>query len=348
MVPGARPRPALRPRIHHPERSTVRKVLAIFLPLLMLLTACGGADVGSHGKAAGQEGVFDSMEVRVKNAEEAPEVTFDSPLDITETAAKVVYEGDGDEVAEGQSVSFKFLALNSEDGSSVGDTYAQDATALPVNDQLKEQDPVLYDVLLGAKVGSQIAYAYPEAQQQLTEGQEEQPVTIMLINVLSSQNVVSPLSPEEAAERDSAGELRMSDDEVGKLEEEGRLPSVTFGEDGVPAVELPENVVDPEKLIVKVLEEGDGAEVNTSSTVNADYLGVGLADGETFDSSYERGEPSEFGLNQVISGWTYGLSGQKAGAKVLLVIPAELAYGDPASGGVSGPLAFVVDIKEVK
>ena len=337
-----------RTRVSSTERSTVRKVLAIVLPLLLLLTACGGNEAGTHGKAAGQEGVFDSLQVRVENAEEVPEVTFDSPLDITETAAKVVYEGDGDEVAEGQSVSFKFVALNSEDGSTVGDTYSQEATALPVNDQLKEQDPVLYEVLLGARVGSQIAYAYPEAQQQLTEGQDEQPVTIMLINVLSSQDVVATLDRDEAAKRDSDGELRMSSADVQALDDEGRLPTVTFGEDGVPAVEIPEDVVEPEKLIVKVLEEGDGAEVNTSSTVRADYLGVGLRDGETFDASYERGEPSEFGLNGVISGWTYGLSGQKAGAKVLLVIPSELAYGDPAQGGApSGPLAFVVEIKDV-
>nr|WP_231705065.1 FKBP-type peptidyl-prolyl cis-trans isomerase [Arthrobacter gengyunqii] len=140
----------------------------------------------------------------------------------------------------------------------------------------------------------------------------------------------------------------MSQDDVAALEADGKLPKVTFGEDGVPAVEIPEDAAEPEKLIVKVLEEGDGAVVEETGTVKANYLGVGLRDGETFDSSYEQGEAVEFPLDGVISGWTYGLAGQKAGSKVLLVIPTELAYGDPAQRGPSGPLVFVVDIEEVK
>ncbi|UOY94684.1 FKBP-type peptidyl-prolyl cis-trans isomerase [Arthrobacter gengyunqii] len=313
---------------------------------LLFLSACGGAE---EGKSAGQEGVFDSVKVKVEDQETAPEVEFDAPLDITESAAKIVHTGDGDEVADGQSITFKFVALSADDASVLGDTYAQTASTLPVNDMLKEQDPVLYEVLLGAKVGSQIAYAFPDAQAEASgEDAADQPTQVMVLNVLSAQDTVPVLEKDEAAARNADGTLLMSQDDVAALEADGKLPKVTFGEDGVPAVEIPEDAAEPEKLIVKVLEEGDGAVVEETGTVKANYLGVGLRDGETFDSSYEQGEAVEFPLDGVISGWTYGLAGQKAGSKVLLVIPTELAYGDPAQRGPSGPLVFVVDIEEVK
>ena len=345
---GARPRKA-RAHLSTTERSTVRKVLAVSLSSLLLISACsGGGDTGAAGKSAGQEGVFDSVKVNVEDQETAPEVEFDAPLDITESAAKIVYTGDGDTVAEGQSITFQFVALNAEDGSVLGDTYAQAASALPVNEQLKEQDPVLYEVLLGAKVGSHIAYAFPDAQAAATEGAEEQPTQVMVLSIQSAQDTVATLTPDEAAARNAEGDLLMSPDDVAALESDGKLPKVTFGEDGVPAVEIPDTMEEPDKLIVKVLEEGDGPVVEESSTVKVDYLGVSQRDGSTFDSSYERGEAAEFPLDGVITGWTYGLAGQKAGSTVLLALPTELAYGDPAGSGPAGPLVFVVKIQEVK
>ncbi len=347
-VPRARPG-LLRAHLSTTERSTVRKVLAVSLSSLLLISACSGGDTGAAGKSAGQPGVFDSVKVKVEDQETVPEVEFDAPLDITETAAKVVYTGDGDTVAEGQSITFQFVALNADDASVSGDTYSQAAATLPVNDQLKEQDPVLYEVLLGAKVGSHIAYAFPEAQAAAAEGEEEQSTQVMVLSVQSAQDTVEMLPQDEAAARNAEGNLLMSSDDVAKLESDGKLPEVTFGDDGVPSITVPENAEDPDKLVVKVLEEGDGAVAGETSTVKANYLGVSLRDGTTFDSSYEGGEALEFGLDGVISGWTYGLAGQKAGSKLLLVLPAELAYGDPAGGSApSGPLAFVVELEEVK
>ncbi|MCC9196690.1 FKBP-type peptidyl-prolyl cis-trans isomerase [Arthrobacter sp. zg-Y820] len=322
---------------------------------LLLISACsGGEATGAAGKSAGQAGVFDSVKVKVEDQDTVPEVEFDAPLEITESAAKIVYTGDGDTVAEGQSITFKFVALNAEDGSVLGDTYEDAASALPVNEQLKEQDPALYEVLLGAKVGSQVAYAFPDAQAAAqSEGAETeqaaQPTQVMVLSIQSTQDTVATLSPDEAASRKAEGNLLMSPEDVSALETDGKLPKVSFGEDGVPAVEIPENMEEPDKLIVKVLEEGEGAAVEETGTVKVDYLGVSQRDGSTFDSSYERGEPAEFPLDGVIPGWTHGLAGQKAGSKVLLVLPSELAYGDPApSGNPAGPLVFVVDIQEVK
>ena len=67
-----------------------------------------------------------------------------------------------------------------------------------------------------------------------------------------------------------------------------------------------------------------------------------MLDGKVFDSSYERGEPSEFVLNGVISGWTEGLQLMKVGSKYRFFIPSDLAYGAGGAGQDIGPNATLI------
>jgi len=100
-------------------------------------------------------------------------------------------------------------------------------------------------------------------------------------------------------------------------------------------------------LQYKVLSKGHGKQSPTKSdTVKVHYRGT-LIDGKQFDSSIERGTPAEFGVGQVIAGWTEGLQLMNVGDKFEFYIPAELGYGPSGAGGdIPGhsTLIFLVEL----
>lgn len=106
----------------------------------------------------------------------------------------------------------------------------------------------------------------------------------------------------------------------------------------------------PSGLQYKVLKEGNGKKPKATDTVLCHYEGF-LIDGTVFDSSVQRGEPVEFPLNQVITGWTEGLQLMQEGAKYRLFIPYRLGYGEGGAGASIPPysaLIFDVELIEVK
>jgi peptidylprolyl isomerase len=78
--------------------------------------------------------------------------------------------------------------------------------------------------------------------------------------------------------------------------------------------------------------------------VTVHYRGE-LLDGRVFDSSYDRGEPISFGLQQVIEGWTEGLQLMTVGDKYRLFIPAKLAYGNRAAGMIPPGSTLIFDVE---
>ena len=90
-----------------------------------------------------------------------------------------------------------------------------------------------------------------------------------------------------------------------------------------------------------VLQEGTGRQPKASDTVRCHYEGT-LIDGTVFDSSYRRGQPAEFGLRQVIAGWTEGVQLMSEGAKYRFYIPWQLAYGERGAGADIPPYAALI------
>jgi hypothetical protein len=101
---------------------------------------------------------------------------------------------------------------------------------------------------------------------------------------------------------------------------------------------------------MKVLQEGTGARPKATSQVTVHYKGT-LLDGKQFDSSYDRGQPATFALNQVIPGWTEGVQLMNVGSKYQFWIPSDLGYGPQGSPPTIPPnstLVFEVELLSFK
>ena len=94
-------------------------------------------------------------------------------------------------------------------------------------------------------------------------------------------------------------------------------------------------------LQYEVIEAGDGDSPSAEDIVEVHYRGT-LLDGTEFDSSYARNQTVDFGVTQVIAGWTEALQLMSTGAKWKLFIPSDLAYGPGGAGGVIGPNATLI------
>jgi FKBP-type peptidyl-prolyl cis-trans isomerase FkpA len=102
-------------------------------------------------------------------------------------------------------------------------------------------------------------------------------------------------------------------------------------------------------IIYLSLKDGSGAGPSATDKVKVNYRGS-LIDGKEFDSSYKRGEPTEFPLNGVIKCWTEGVQMMKTGGKARLVCPPDTAYGDKGTGLIppNATLVFEIELLEVK
>lgn len=118
---------------------------------------------------------------------------------------------------------------------------------------------------------------------------------------------------------------------------------------GQPTITVTPGAPAPTTLVSQDVYVGDGKEITAGGAGSFQYEGVLFSDGVQFDSSWERGEPIQLSLDQVIPGWQNGLVGMKEGGRRLLIIPPDQAYGQRALAGIppNSTLVFVVDLEQV-
>ncbi|MBL4652974.1 MAG: FKBP-type peptidyl-prolyl cis-trans isomerase [Flavobacteriales bacterium] len=97
----------------------------------------------------------------------------------------------------------------------------------------------------------------------------------------------------------------------------------------------------PSGLQYQIMVEGKGPKPLATSKVTTHYHGTTI-DGKVFDSSVERNQPAQFGVNQVIAGWTEALQLMSVGSKWTLFIPSNLAYGERGAGADIPPHAALI------
>lgn len=188
---------------------------------------------------------------------------------------------------------------------------------------------------MGYQLGSQFSQMDMEVDQKaLIEGLQDAVSGSDM--VLSEQQIRAALA--EVRKEQQAKAKKRADDNLAEgkafLEKNAKRDEVKVTDSG---------------LQYEVIEKGEGQSPDADDRVTVHYEGK-LLNGDVFDSSYDRGQPVTFPLNQVIPGWTEGLQLMKPGAKYKLYVPADLAYGasPQGPGGPNSTLVFTVELQEIK
>lgn len=306
------------------SRSKLATTAGILLTAALALTACGSDDGEGTDDAAGPVEDPD-VEISYDISEDTEEVEIDGEIELDQPAAWVINEGDGEPVEEGDLMQILTANVDPENQEVRAHDFEAGGTITPLDELLGSQFPQVHDVFSGVPLGSDVAFFMPANT--LHEGYPAQ------LDIMHVEGVV----PNHA-----------TGEEVDSDQLDDRLPEVSLDENQAPSIATPEGNP-PEELLVDVLKQGDGREVQADSNVTVQYRGVSWSNGEEFDSSWggeNTGQPISYGLNQVISGWQEGMTGHNVGSQLLMSIPPELAYGEAGTEGIepNETLVFVVDI----
>ncbi|MEV0970627.1 FKBP-type peptidyl-prolyl cis-trans isomerase [Microtetraspora glauca] len=308
-----------------------RTAVLAALPLIFA-AACGTAQKTDSGAApAGGSGIKVTGQ-----ADQKPTVTFPSGKPQLTSSSQKIIEGNGTPAKDGDVLTAKVTVYNwdGKDNKSPGSDYDQNKSEfVTVSPQLPK---ALHEALVGSKPGGRVLAVI--AKDNLTEDQlasaKQQGTDFATTSQVLVVDVVS------AAAKAAQGTATDPGVEGVKL--------VNPGGDKAPTLTTKTNAKPPKGLVVKTVIEGKGPKVTADQMVLAHYTGKIWGTDKQFDSSWERGEPTTFALNQVVKGWSQGLTGVPVGSRVLITIPPDLGYGKEgnAQGGIKGTdtLVFVVDV----
>ncbi|MDN5901384.1 MAG: FKBP-type peptidyl-prolyl cis-trans isomerase, partial [Brachybacterium sp.] len=274
--------------------------------------AGGASDGGGGGDPLAGVTVSDDL-----GAE--PTIEFTTPLEITAAAAEIVVPGDGETIAEGDTIIWRDLYVDASTGKTL-QSWWQGAPAGGVQVTAEGIGQAAFDVFTTMAVGSRFVMA---GWQQSADGQ-----AYSLLQVGDVDRVVSPLHAEGEPGSPS-----------------GTFPAVTLADNGAPALDAPPEGEAPTSTVREDLIVGAGDTTGAGDYLTMHYTGWKWSDGSQFDSSWERGAPFSFvqGEGRVIQGWDENLLDVPVGSQVMLVIPPAEAYGDQRE--LAGEtLVFVVDV----
>ncbi|MFI6406523.1 FKBP-type peptidyl-prolyl cis-trans isomerase [Streptomyces sp. NPDC050548] len=329
-----------------------RRSLLIAVPAgLVTLAGCGDSDSSSSKASASPspsasastapppkvvDGPVPAITAGTK-FDEKPTVAKGTGEPSKNLAVKTVIAGSGKAVAEGDFVQVNYLGQIWSTAKVFDNSYDRKTPLVIQLAQGSIIDGWRYG-LAGRKVGSRVEMAIPPTWGYGTTGNSQAGIKgtdtlVFVIDVQDAFNIKSSAKGKAVAQSDSA------------------LPKVGTNTDGkAPSVTVPK-VDPPKKLVSNYVLEGDGAVVKASQTILCQFEGVVWSTGKQFESTYSQGRLSQFAISQmesVVKGLAQGVTGKKVGSRVLIVAPADLAYGDnPPSGGAikkGDTLVFSVDI----
>ncbi|WP_043627906.1 FKBP-type peptidyl-prolyl cis-trans isomerase [Nonomuraea candida] len=305
----------------------MRRALAVLaaVPLILFAAACGSDDGADTGTAAsgGSSGVKVTGNVGAK-----PTVTFPSGSPATKSSYEVIQPGTGGDVKAGDRVIVNLTVYNWDGKGNAAQGSSYD-TKTPETIALNQQIPqVLQEGLTKVKQGGRLLAVL--ANDTLPQGQAATPAA----------------EPTKVFVFDVVGTLpkAASGKETGETIKGVKVDNP--GGDKAPTLTTKTDEKAPKELVVKTLIQGSGAKVAADQTLSVHYTGKIWGTDKQFDSSWDRGEPAEFPLGQVIQGWQKGLVGIPVGSRVVMSIPPDLGYGKQDQQGIPGnsTLVFVIDV----
>ncbi|TDC97528.1 FKBP-type peptidyl-prolyl cis-trans isomerase [Nonomuraea deserti] len=313
----------------------MRRALAVSaaVPLLFSAAACGsddGANSGATSSATSSAAPADGAKVSVAgNVGAKPTVTFPSGSPATTSSYKVIQPGAGDGIKAGDRVIVNLTVYNWDgQGNAVqGSSYDTKAPeTIPVNEQLPK---VLQEGFTKVKKGGRLLAVLANDAAPQQQAAPAQPTKVFVFDVVGTQ----PPALKVADGKETGDSIKGV--KVGIPGGE-KAPELTTKTDAKP----------PAKLEVKTVIKGTGEKVKANQTLTVHYTGKIWGTDKKFDSSWDRGQPAEFPLGQVIQGWQQGLVGVPVGSRVVMSIPPDLGYGDQEQQGIpaKSTLVFVVDV----
>lgn len=308
----------------------------------LALTACGGVEGTGLGDSDSLSVV--ELTVREEEGQRGAEVLINGEIDAAENSSRVLSAGDGEEVDTSSIIEYNLAAVDPESGEIQTDSFGQPLPSMMWLPQLEASenaaDDFVYDAFTmdGVTIGSELAIFMAASAE---TGNRDQLFAVRL---------------EDQYPNHASGEVQEQSGDLPQIDNEiGQAPELVDHDTEAEA---------PEELTSEVLIAGEGEQLADDDYVFVQYRGWRWEDGEEFDSSWstgaeedlaedgQPGQPFPFSLTGgVIEGWIEGVKGHRVGDRVLLVIPADQAYGEAegedgmtADGRPGGALIFVVDI----
>nr|WP_189182583.1 FKBP-type peptidyl-prolyl cis-trans isomerase [Microbispora rosea] len=313
-----------------------RTALVAALPLL-LAAACGTAQKSATNASPSSSGHAAASAIKVTGeVGKKPTLTFpEGKPSLTSASIKVV-EGEGTPAKDGDILTANVTVYNwdGKENKAAGSDYDQGRSEfVSVSPQLPK---ALHEALLGAKPGSRVMAVVAKdnlTPEQISQAKQQG----QDFDTTSQVLVIDVMSAALKSVQGTAVDPGLSGVKVENP-----------GGDKAPTLTTKTKEKAPKKLVVKTVIKGNGPEVKAGQTVLAHYIGKIWGTDKKFDSSWDRGQPATFALDQVVKGWAQGLTGVPVGSRVLLSIPPELGYGKEGNeqGGIKGTdtLVFVVDV----
>ncbi|MEJ7628500.1 MAG: FKBP-type peptidyl-prolyl cis-trans isomerase [Nocardioidaceae bacterium] len=299
-----------------------RVIVGLTMPVLLVSAGCSGSEDAAPVKV----GTLASVTVTGPTTA-TPVVDFAAPIRFVKTADKIVQAGPGTGPAVERSslVTVQFVGINATDESTFGTSWQKGPSTFYVNSAVKS----FGDGLIGAHAGDRVLIG---AQARDAFGATGN----LASSVRPGDSVIFVVDVESVAPEQTIP---------------ANVPTLAYDSSGDPSkFTADDRTLDkPTSLGIYPIIEGTGPIVKSGDVISVEYFGQIYPDGSVFNAWTGQSFDAQLGANQVIDGWDIGLVGQRVGARVVLVIPPDQAYGKKAQSGIpaNSTLIFAIQILAV-